>query len=74
MNLTESQTKAILELGGMIEEHNYIPQRVLDQLLACGLIYWRTADDAELTPEGQEVYAELAGSQGTGAGASDSGQ
>jgi hypothetical protein len=60
MNLTESQAKAMLEIGGKIEEHDYIPQRVLNDLLSKGLIYWRTPDDAELTPIGQDVFAELA--------------
>ena len=60
MNLTEPQVKAMLEIGGMIEEHDYIPQRVLNELLSCGYIYWRTPDDPELTPIGKEVYDGLA--------------
>jgi hypothetical protein len=60
MNLTESQAKAMLEIGGMIEEHDYILQRVLNDLLSCGYISWRTPDDPELTSIGKEVYDELA--------------
>ena len=65
MDLSESQVKAMLELGGMIEEHDYIPQRVLNDLLSYGLIYWRKADEADFTPVGKEVYAELVGSERT---------
>jgi hypothetical protein len=64
MNLTESQVKAMLELGGSIESHDFIPQRDLNDLLSYGLIYWCTADDAEFTTAGKEVYEELAGSAG----------
>jgi hypothetical protein len=62
MNLTESEVKAMLELGGSVEGHDFIPQRVLNDLLSYGLIYWRTAGDAEFTPEGEEVYHDLTGS------------
>ncbi len=65
MNLTESQVKAILELGGSTEGNDpYIPQRDLNDLLSYGLIYWRDAGDAEFTPAGKEVYEELTGSAG----------
>jgi hypothetical protein len=64
MNLTESQVKAMLELGGSLEGHDFIPQRDLNDLLSYGLIYWRTADDPEFTQVGKEVYDELTGSAG----------
>lgn len=64
MSLTEPQVKAMLELGGRVEGHEYIPQRVLNDLLSYGLIYWRTADDAEFTPAGKEVFDELTGAGG----------
>jgi len=65
MNLTEAQAKAMLELGGTVEGHDFIPQRVLDDLLKYGLIYWRKADEADFTPAGEEVYRELVGSGST---------
>gem|GEM_PF-3582105 len=64
MNLTESQAHAMLEIGGSEEAHSYIPQRVLNDLLSYGLIQWHHDVQVELTPAGQEVYDELAGSTG----------
>ena len=61
MNLTEAQAKAMLELGGSVEGHDFIPQRVLDDLLKYDLIYWRNANEIDFTPAGEEVYDELAG-------------
>ena len=64
MNLTESQANAMLELGGSTEGHGFIPQRVLDELLACELIYWRKSDEVDFTTSGKAVYDELAASAG----------
>ncbi|MBI3860271.1 MAG: hypothetical protein HY290_00085 [Planctomycetia bacterium] len=61
MNLSESQTEAMLELGGSAEGHGFIPQRVLDELLSYELIYWRNAGEVDFTPAGKEVYDELVG-------------
>ena len=62
MNLSEAQTHAMLELGDSSEGHEFIPQRVLNELLSYDLIYWRNADEVDFTPTGKEVYDELAGS------------
>ncbi len=64
MNLTESQTRAMLELGGKVEGHDYLSQRVLNDLLSYGLIYWHKADEADFTLAGEEVYDELIGAEG----------
>ena len=66
MNLTEAQANALLEIGGAIEEHGYIPQRVLNDLMTYDLIYFNKDDEVEITAIRKEVYDELAGKAGKG--------
>jgi hypothetical protein len=61
MNLTKSQAAAMLKLGESTEGHEFIEPRVLDKLLSYDLIYWRKANEVDVTPSGEEVYDELAG-------------
>lgn len=68
MQLTEAQEQAMLELGGSAEGHGFIPQRVLDELLGCELIHWRSEGEVDFTPRGQEVYEMLAASAGKNLG------
>src|SRR5436190_21231191 len=67
MNLTEAQANALLEIGGAIEEHGYIPQRVLNDLMSYDLTYFNKDDEVEFTAIGKAVYDELAGKAGKGA-------
>lgn len=68
MSLTESQAHAMRELGGTAEAHGFIPQRILDELLARELIYWRNPGEVDFTPRGKQVYDELTASAGNEVG------
>jgi len=61
MNLTKSQTDALLKLGESAAGHEFVKAPVLQELLALDLIYWRQADEVDFTPAGEEVYDELSG-------------
>jgi len=59
MNLTEPQRDAMLTLANTASGHDFVPQGVLDDLLAMNLIYWRTPDEVDLTQTGEQVYQRL---------------
>lgn len=56
MNLSLSQTDALLRLGESAAGHDFIEPNDLKQLLECDLVYWRKPDDLDFTPAGEQVY------------------
>jgi hypothetical protein len=60
MNLSEPQRDAMLTLANTASGHDFVPQGVLDELLSLKLIYWRTSDEVDLTPIGEQLYQNLA--------------
>ena len=61
MNLSEPQQQAILQLGNSASGHDFVAPDVLDELLSMKLVYWRGFRDLDFTPEGEQVWKELAG-------------
>ena len=60
MNLTEAQANALLEIGGAMEAHEYIPQRILNDLMSYDFVFFNENGAIEFTPAGKELYDELA--------------
>jgi hypothetical protein len=67
MNLSLSQTNALLRLGESTTGHNFFKPDDLTQLLELGLVYWRRPDEIDFTPAGAQVYSKLAGTAKNGA-------
>jgi hypothetical protein len=59
MNLSLSQTNALLRLGETASGYDFIEPNDLKQLLECDLVYWRKPDELDFTPAGEEVYNKL---------------
>ena len=58
-DLSESQREAMLKLGNTASGHDFVTSDVLNALLSLGLVYWRTTDNLDFTPVGEQVYDEL---------------
>jgi len=61
MYLTESQKNALLDLGDCAAGHEFVSTKVLRELLALDLVYWRKRNEIDFTPAGVQVYNELSG-------------
>jgi len=59
MLLTDAQKNALFELGESATGHDFISARVLKQLLARDIIYWREDDEIDFTPVWARIYEKL---------------
>lgn len=63
MNLSEAQRDALLTLANTVSGHDYIPNDVLEELVAMELVRWKSPDEVSLTNTGRRKHRERDGSR-----------